>query len=175
MVRIDRRSRATPAAAHVNALNRLLNRLGNGECDYVDGWRTCHPRLVAYTYFKQNIGPSRIDRVYLRSELMEESSDWGIVASGLHTDHHALRVSLGTTPTGNRDPGRWRMDPLLLKLQAVQDEITNALVSLPGDSPLNEWMTFKAVVKDRLQERARESHRAASKVQNRLNKRREKL
>ena len=175
LLKIDRRGRATPASSLIIALNRLLTRLGRGECDYVDGWRTVNPKRVAYTYYKQNVGTSRIDRLYLRSELMENASEWRTQAPGIPRDHHAVRISLGSGQFKNRGPWRWRLNPLLLKLQTVQDQSNGAIYCLPGDDPMNERMIFKALSKQKLQERARDSGRSASKLQKKLHQRREKL
>ena len=175
LLKIDRRSRATSASTQVSALNKLLTKLNKKKCDYVNDWRTINSKLMTYTYYKQNVNTFRIDRIYLRSEFMNNVTKWRIQASEIQTDHHAVSMSLNSEQLKNREFDRWRFNSLLLKLQTVQNQINNAISCLLEDDSMNEWMIFKILIKQKLQKRARKFERSTFKFQRRLNQRRERL
>ena len=167
--RMNRKKRVTSASFQIIALNKLFIILNKRKCDYVDEWRIVNSKLITYIYYKQNVNIFKINKIYLRSELMKNASNWKITASEIHTNHHAVKMSLNNDQFKNRESERWRLNSFLLKLQTMQDQIINAISCLFKNDFMSEWMIFKILIKKKLQKRAREFERSTFKLQRKLN------
>ena len=156
---------------------RLIRNLGGGSNDLVDGWRLQHPDDREYSFFtgRDAIPTSRIDRIYVRDDWMEDSEGWGIAASGTSTDHKAITVTLCFARTSDRGPGRWRMSPLLLKRTRVREIAQQALEALPWIDPLAEWSTYKACISETMKTLVKGDRKATQRLGLTLRKRRQRL
>ena len=141
----------------------------------VDGWREQNPQTAAFTYFREGKPISRLDRIYVRSDWMRDTEGWDIQATGLRTDHHAVCMRLRLPSNVERGPGRWRLDPNLLKTRRIRDMCTDALHDLPGRDPISEWATFKICARDALQREAKALKKANNSLRVRIARRRKKL
>ena len=175
LLKIDKRNRATSTSTQINALNKLLTKLNKRKCDYVNDWRTINSKLMTYIYYKQNVNIFRIDKIYLRSKLMNNVTKWKIQTSKIQTNHHAINMSLNNEQLKNKKFDKWRLNSFLLKLQTMQNQINNAISCLFENDSINEWMIFKILIKQKLQKHARKFERSTFKLQRKFNQRREKL
>ena len=175
---MDRAIRAGIATAQQRlGFVRLINNLGGGRMDLVDGWRLSHPDEREYTLHvgKDGIPTSRIDRIYLRGDWMDMSEGWSIEASGISTDHKAVVATLCFEKTLNRGPGRWRMSPLLLKRAKVREAARQALEALPWSDPMTEWSVYKASISEALKSLVTADRKANSRLGLTLKKRRKNM
>ena len=102
-----------------NTLRELLTDL-----QLHDGWRITEPDTRDYT-FPQRMSEtrSRLDRIYLSSELLSQSYDWSIESTGVPTDHRLTCTRMTTTAAPYIGKARWTMPPALL---ADQNFLTEA-------------------------------------------------
>ncbi|EIW64930.1 uncharacterized protein TRAVEDRAFT_33672 [Trametes versicolor FP-101664 SS1] len=101
--------REDPEAPRV-ALQSLCDKLR-----LTDGWRAAHPLDKGYTFLQDSTSAqSRLDRIYARKQMMRDCSDWGIMASGLSTDHLLVSVSVENYKAPFHGKGRWVMPAHLL-------------------------------------------------------------
>jgi exonuclease III len=76
----------------------------------VDGFRETYPSTRAYTYMQspaQGGAQSRIDRIYVKRDLYEESFEWDIQAVGINTDHRMVSMKITTADAPTLGHGRW--------------------------------------------------------------------
>ncbi|KAJ7022462.1 Endonuclease/exonuclease/phosphatase, partial [Mycena alexandri] len=76
----------------------------------VDGWRETYPTTCAYTYHQsvvQGGSQSRVDRIYIRRDLFDNTFEWGMQSVGLITDHRMVTVRLTTASAPTIGHGRW--------------------------------------------------------------------
>ena len=64
-------------------------------------------------------------------------SEWKISPHGLPTDHRMISTALKTQAPGNRGPGRWRLNPTLLKVKRIREPCEKALIDLLKDEQGN--------------------------------------
>ena len=175
ITRRDRRTGVSPSSSIVDASLELLRVLGKDECDYIDNWRSHNPRTIAFTFYRQKKGVSRINRIYVRSERLAECTEWKISSHSLPTDHKAVSMVLEITTPSTRGPGRWRLNPILLKLREVRETCRKALTTLSGQDPLQEWVQYKQEIGTFLREVSSSSRRKHTKLRLNLERRKERL
>ncbi|KAG1760575.1 Endonuclease/exonuclease/phosphatase [Suillus occidentalis] len=91
-----------------------------------DGWRTEHPDTLQYTFAQsalQGGRQSRIDRIYVKDDLLPFSREWEISPSGLHTDHQMVSARISSKTMPYVGTGRWSMPLYVLKDKQLGDEI----------------------------------------------------
>ncbi|KAL7280190.1 hypothetical protein ACG7TL_006609 [Trametes sanguinea] len=87
-----------PPDASKDALDELKRTLG---LMMVDGWRETHPSAKAYTFQRgtgDGLTMARLDRIYIRPEMVPWMRDWRITPAGVKTDHNLVSAVM-TTPT----------------------------------------------------------------------------
>ena len=174
LTRLDWQSRQSPSACTCRAQQELLEQLEKMKCVYIDGWQSHHPNVMAFTYYWHE-GISRIDWLYVRSELMKECKDWKILSSGLPTDHWAVSLTIGMRTSGDWGPDRWWLNPLILKNTKIIHSCRDTLKMLPGQNPLTEWQLYKITVKKTLQGYTKDSQKSQSQLRYNLERRRQRL
>lgn len=147
---IDRTSdRHMMPAGEQEAFNLLLDH-AQPYTDLVDGWRLAHPNTSQFTFDNRNhLGSSRIDRIYLSDELNNNTVNWLITKSPIPTDHKMVSFSIkaGASQEIKRGPGRWQMNPMILRVQGIREgvvRIMSPLIQQPN------WATW-AGIKSKLQ------------------------
>ncbi|KAJ7601505.1 hypothetical protein DFH06DRAFT_1276875 [Mycena polygramma] len=102
---VDRLPSHGDSTATVEAFDDLKRYLG-----LVDGWRETYPTTRAYTFMQapsQGGSQSRIDRIYIKRELFEDSFEWEMQAVGIETDHRMVTMRLTTEDAPTIGHGRW--------------------------------------------------------------------
>jgi len=150
LAREDRAIRRPLHRARNEATRRLIEALGGTNSDLIDGWRESFPKLRAYSFIRDNKGVSRLDRIYLRSDWYHYSKGWDLKPTSLDTDHLAAVMCLTDKPEVQRGPGRWRLNPELLRSKMVIESCVNAFkVSLVNG---RTWLHIKQEIGKWLQE-----------------------
>ncbi|KAJ7252020.1 Endonuclease/exonuclease/phosphatase [Mycena rebaudengoi] len=89
-----------------------------------DGWRQTFPDTKAYTFLQKATNvQSRIDRILVSAEVLKNSSDWTIEASGIHTDHQLVSFKYSDPRMPFIGKGRWVLPLHLLKDRKIMDRI----------------------------------------------------
>lgn len=139
---IDRSSVRQVPREQVLNLHRLLYEVSNDGNDMIDGWRARNEDTIAYSHKNSNEGSSRIDRIYVGDHLLGETKDWDMKLSPLDTDHSSVEFTLVTGGV-QRGPGRWRLNPLILKNRTILKATTTALEMVTDLNPLTGWIAYK--------------------------------
>ncbi|KAL0562674.1 hypothetical protein V5O48_019409, partial [Marasmius crinis-equi] len=78
------------------------------ELQLVDGWRETYPTKISYTYLQKATGSqSRIDRIYTRREMLNNTFNWNITAVGIPTDHNLISVTVENHDAPETGEGVW--------------------------------------------------------------------
>ncbi len=88
------------------ALDRLKLSLG---LMIADGWHTTNPTARDYTFHRgsgQNTVFSRLNRIYVSTDLFNNARDWRICEPGVKTDHSMVSVQLTLDTAPIVRPGR---------------------------------------------------------------------
>ncbi|KAJ7111943.1 DNase I-like protein, partial [Mycena epipterygia] len=141
----------------------------------VDGWRKTYPTTRAHTFLQPAAlggSQSRIDRIYIRRDLFEDTFEWEIQAVGVETDHRMVSVRLTTETAPTIGHGRWQWpahiirDKILGKfileeglklteeLEAVRQEAVVGQWN-PTHNAQTLWAKFKIKICNRARERAK--------------------
>ena len=171
---MDHHNRRAPRGDPVDAMNRLVGHLG-GVRPLIDGWRERHPDAAAFSFFRDGVGISRIDRVYVREDWMRGTDEWDIRPSGLQTAHHAATVEIAAPTNVRRGPGRWRLNQEMLKTSKVHSICYDALEALPGEDYFSEWAAYKTALREKLKEKARQDRQETKRLVRSLQTRRKNL
>ncbi|OSD06062.1 DNase I-like protein [Trametes coccinea BRFM310] len=159
---MDRLPMTTDDAAAVHALAALISDL-----EMVDGWRSENPRERAYTYLQLATGSqSRIDRIYVRREMVRDANDWAIEEPGIPTDHRMISVTIADYQAPFVGKGRWAMPEHLLNdkviKEAMKDEARKLAAELNHGTPRTErsnaqtaFQAFKMRLTVKIRERAK--------------------
>ncbi|KAJ7208683.1 Endonuclease/exonuclease/phosphatase, partial [Mycena pura] len=102
---LDRLPSHPDSKASVDAFDELKTYLG-----LMDGWRETYPTTRAYTFMQapsQGGSQSRIDRIYIKRDLFEDSFEWEMQAVGIETDHRMVTMRLTTEDAPTIGHGRW--------------------------------------------------------------------
>ena len=90
-----------------------------------DGWRITEPTTRDYSFpQRRSATRSRLDRIYLRTELLNQSFDWEITSTTVPTDHRMVCARMSTAAAPYIGKGRWTMP---LTLLADQNFIKEAI------------------------------------------------
>jgi exonuclease III len=76
----------------------------------MDGWRETYPTTRAYTFLQPLAlggAQSRIDRIYIKRDLFENTFEWEMQAVPIETDHRLVTVRLTTENAPTLGHGRW--------------------------------------------------------------------
>jgi len=111
----------------------------------LDIWRTIHGNTKSWTRTDTARGTSsRLDYIFIRP-------DWIAIVRSIQThpwegsDHSAVRLVLGFQANVKRGPGRWRLNPDLLKSREVVKDIKAIIKNArwnPKD-PIQDWIKLK--------------------------------
>ncbi|RDX56698.1 DNase I-like protein [Lentinus brumalis] len=144
------------------ALTRLLTRL-----QLIDGWRMENQGRRGFTYLQASTGSqSRLDRIYLKQELLNYTSDWKIEGAGIPTDHRMPMVAIANYNEPHVGKGRWALpaallsDKLFLDLMKTEGlELQQRLLDLKErtvhENPQLIWSAFKEKLRDCARKRAK--------------------
>lgn len=81
-----------------------------------DGWRRHFPNDVEYSFYMTNRPiQSRIDRIYLKKELIQYSWEWKIKCTGINTDHLMVSAKILSPRQPPIEEGRYAMPICILK------------------------------------------------------------
>ncbi|KAJ7487493.1 hypothetical protein B0H11DRAFT_2408084 [Mycena galericulata] len=110
---IDRLPAHPDSTSATEAFEDLKRYLG-----LVDGWRETFPTTRAYTFLQPAAlggAQSRIDRIYIKRDLFEDSFEWEIQAVGIETDHRMVTMRLTTEEAPTIGHGRFVCPPHLMR------------------------------------------------------------
>ncbi|KAK0475947.1 Endonuclease/exonuclease/phosphatase, partial [Armillaria luteobubalina] len=94
----------------------------------IDGWQNCYPTTTKYTWQRPATGPqSRLDRIYVRSDMNEHCFEWNIEKSRIPTDHDMVSVRYSMVTAPQIGHGRWAMP-----LHIVRDHIVKGFIIKAG-------------------------------------------
>ncbi|KAI0667421.1 Endonuclease/exonuclease/phosphatase, partial [Trametes maxima] len=170
----DRLPAREDASRNVNALDTLKKKLR-----VRDGWRTANPQKRAFTYFQAATGSqSRIDRIYIREEMLNDADEWDIRESGIRTDHCMASVTIEDYKAPFVGKGRWAMPMHLLRDEVATKEMRRLGEELvrnineqnertERENPQTQFQNFKLKLVAMLRKRAREK---IPKMQKRIDK-----
>jgi hypothetical protein len=102
---IDRLPSHPDSKASVDTFDDLKKYLG-----LIDGWRETYPTTRTYTFMQalsQGGSQSRIDRIYIKRDLFEDSFEWEMQAVGIEPDHRMVTMRLTTEDAPTIGHGRW--------------------------------------------------------------------
>ncbi|KAF6747240.1 hypothetical protein DFP72DRAFT_794345, partial [Ephemerocybe angulata] len=181
----DREPPSACRAATAAALKALLEKF-----HLVDGWRKENPGLSRHTWrSRATTGPhvgsrSRIDRIYIKDALWEDSRDWGItVDQPVYTDHELVQASLYDIEAPYIGKGRWEVPSFLLKhdkfLEVLDDicgvAVAEANLHTEAGRAQNILEGLKTQIRERARAIAKESVPKARKKINELMKKLEEV
>ncbi|EPS93295.1 hypothetical protein FOMPIDRAFT_1104040, partial [Fomitopsis schrenkii] len=107
---IDRLPMRDSPAGPREALRDMLTQL-----HLHDGWRITEPSTRDYTFpQRESATRSRLDRIYLPTELLSRSFEWDISSTVVPTDHRLVSARLTTSSAPFIGKGRWTMPTALL-------------------------------------------------------------
>ncbi|KAL7277489.1 hypothetical protein ACG7TL_008410 [Trametes sanguinea] len=115
-------SASTPDTS-VEALDDLKRHLG---LMLTDGWRARHGNEKAYTFQRTVNGAltmSRLDRIYVRSDMLRWTRDWQIRPAGVRTDHNLVAAVVTTPSAPETGKGRPVFPMRLLKDKKLAKEM----------------------------------------------------
>ncbi|KAJ7821067.1 Endonuclease/exonuclease/phosphatase [Mycena leptocephala] len=116
---IDRLPHHSDHDAPTQAMRELKNRF-----KLIDGWRRTYPDTKGYTFLQSATGSqSRIDRILVTERVLNNSSDWIIESSGIHTDHQLVSMRFSDPEMPFIGKGRWVMPLYLLKDKKVMSQV----------------------------------------------------
>ncbi|KAK0484273.1 Endonuclease/exonuclease/phosphatase, partial [Armillaria luteobubalina] len=119
---IDRIPAKPDNASAVDSLDEMRT-----ELQLIDGWRTCYPTTLKYTWHCPATGSqSRIDRIYVKNNIYKHCYEWGIEKAGVPTDHDMVTVRFSTATAPKIGHGRWVMPLHVVKDSHVKGFILRA-------------------------------------------------
>lgn len=94
-----------------------------------DGWRDTFPDTRAYTYIQEaTMTMSRLDQIYVNSNILETAREWSIEPSGIPgTDHFLASVKVAHEEAPQIGKGRWTM-----KEHVIRDKRFRTFVNEEG-------------------------------------------
>jgi hypothetical protein len=136
----------------------------------VDGWRETFPTTRAYTYHQSYTGSqSRIDRIYVKRDIFDQTFEWEISMVGIQTDHRMVSVKLTTEKSPTLGHGRWAWPAHLIKDKTLANFILQKGLELQANLEVTTgweirsgtynaqtlWKEFKDEIGAKARERAR--------------------
>ncbi|EIW54200.1 DNase I-like protein, partial [Trametes versicolor FP-101664 SS1] len=150
----------------------------------VDGWRNSNPLHPRFTFLQESTSSqSRLDRIYVRRQMLKDCSDWDITELGIPTDHLLASVAIQNYKAPFVGKGRWVMPVHLLEDQ----EMKKTMLALAADlvrqldgarartmevNPQTIYTAFKKELTAAARARAREK---VPKMQKRIDRMRDDL
>ncbi|KAK7037153.1 Endonuclease/exonuclease/phosphatase [Favolaschia claudopus] len=139
----------------VNAFDDLKSFLG-----LIDGWRETFPTTRAYTYHQtqaQGGSESRIDRMYVKEGLFEQTFEWQIQTVGIRTNHRMVSVRMTTEESPTVGHGRWVWPAHLSADKRKMDELEarNPEERDDSDNFQTRWVEFKNGMCEKGRERSK--------------------
>ncbi|KAJ7347214.1 Endonuclease/exonuclease/phosphatase, partial [Mycena albidolilacea] len=114
---IDRLPAHEDPEGPVSALDDLKENM-----NLVDGWRESFPTTKAYTYHQTYTGSqSRIDRFYVKRQLIDQTYEWEIETVGIRTDHRMITMKLTSENAPTMGHGRWICPPHIMRHKAFKN------------------------------------------------------
>ncbi|KAF5376899.1 hypothetical protein D9615_007204 [Tricholomella constricta] len=149
---LDRIPARSPPTAPTEALGNLKSKF-----DLIDGWRHNYPSTRKFTFRTEGgDSQSRLDRIYIRENLIRFSHQWEISNIGISTDHKLVSVRVLNPAAPYLGKGRYAIPNTLLKHKTLVNEIIGLglqyqtklteLVNKPRDkenNPQREHKDFK--------------------------------
>ncbi|KAJ7216980.1 Endonuclease/exonuclease/phosphatase, partial [Mycena pura] len=143
--------------------------------ELVDGFRETYPAARAYTFIQlQNLGgsQSRIDRLYVKRDLFEETFEWDIQAVGINTDHRMVAMKISTADSPTIGHGRWVWPAHIIRDKVLAEFIDSEGLKLmtataktaelekigqwnPSNNVQTLWMDYKLRIGNKARERAK--------------------
>ena len=100
------------------ALNDILDKL-----DFIDTYRTCHPKTTQYTFFSSAHGTfSRIDHILGHKSSLGKFKKIEIVSS-VFSNHNAMTLDINYRKTNVKNTNTWRLKNTLLNNQEITEEL----------------------------------------------------
>ncbi|KAF6759478.1 Endonuclease/exonuclease/phosphatase [Ephemerocybe angulata] len=176
----DREPPSECRAGTAAALTALLERF-----NLIDGWRKEFPDLTRYTWRSRattgaHVGSrSRIDRIYIKEPLWNDSRDWGIrIDQPVFTDHELIQVALYDMTAPYIGKGRWEVPSFLLKhdkfLEELDEMCSAAVLDAKSQTDAGRAQAIledlKVQIRDRARKTAKESIPKTRKKINELKK-----
>jgi ribonuclease HI/exonuclease III len=116
--------RTPPRLDEPNAIDAL--REIRNDWDIQDAWRLSHPNERVYTY-RANVNSqeikSRLDRIYIASQLTQLTFNWEMTPSPVPTDHWLVLVKYAPADAPEIGKGRWTLPLHMTENQKVLDAI----------------------------------------------------
>ncbi|KAJ7141886.1 hypothetical protein C8R43DRAFT_817682, partial [Mycena crocata] len=164
---VDRLPARTDHNGQVQTLDDLKTYLG-----LVDGWRETYPSACAYTYTQseaQGGAQSRIDRLYVKRSIFNDTFEWEIQTAEIETDHKMVSLMLTTEDAPTIGHGRWVWPAYLMKDKTLTEYITKRGLEMQAEldamqerhernevyNPQTLWMKFKNDIHDKARERSK--------------------
>ena len=124
----------------------------------VDGWWRANPNEKGYTWVRDSDGTqSRLDRIYVREDIYNDCTEWGINASSIPSDHDIVgaKIAILSDPVIGR--GRWtipmrlirnrRTKPIIQELgRKLQERLKGATWRTAWENPQRMLKEFKVMV-----------------------------
>lgn len=140
-------------------------------CNLVDGWRASNPTALEYTFATNHSdrpnSRSRIDRIYVRENLLDQCDEWHIEESGIRTDHKMVSTYLAIKDVPFVGKGRSTIPDFILDYKMFRDvlitrgaELDRKMQELKdhperrtmGFNAQTVWKAFKAEVMEKARE-----------------------
>ncbi|PPQ85823.1 hypothetical protein CVT26_002410, partial [Gymnopilus dilepis] len=142
---IDRLPAHRDAPLAVQALAKLKESL-----NLRDGWREDNPEELAYSYLQTYTkSRSRIDRIYVKDNLLRGCRNWTIKPTNIKTDHQMVTVECANAKAPYIGKGRWSIPPRALEDRKIKKmikecglKLQDELDSIPEDE---SWETGRSV------------------------------
>ncbi|KAF6751839.1 Endonuclease/exonuclease/phosphatase, partial [Ephemerocybe angulata] len=131
------------------------------EAKLIDGWQATHaggkPRYTFRTRKRGGVNSrSRIDRIYVTDEILENSYEWNIINTGIDTlDHYMVTAYVATSNTPYVGKGRSTIGDFILEFPELRDKFRERALELeralknartnrsPTNNPQTLWKGFK--------------------------------
>ncbi|KIY49438.1 hypothetical protein FISHEDRAFT_72761 [Fistulina hepatica ATCC 64428] len=99
-----------------------------------DGWRRANPDAFAYSHVQDGTGvQSRIDRIYVTDEVLQNCAAWNIEPCEIRSDHLLVSVDLANTAMPERGKGR-----PTFKLYALANKKVSREINAIGEAYLQD-------------------------------------
>ncbi|KAJ7141072.1 hypothetical protein C8R44DRAFT_604515 [Mycena epipterygia] len=167
---LDRLPSHPDSRSAIEAFEELKMYLG-----IIDGWRETYPTTCAYTFLQPLAlggAMSRIDRIYIKQDLFEDTFERDIQAVGIETDHRMVSVRLTIEDAPTIGHGRWVWPAHIVRDKVVvgfileeglklQEELAkveqNEVIGQwnPNHNAQTLWVKFKSRLCNKARERAK--------------------
>ncbi|PPQ78824.1 hypothetical protein CVT24_002384, partial [Panaeolus cyanescens] len=173
--KIDRHPPHRDATAATESLHNFRM-----EHNLQDSWRHKNPDKLEYTYTQfQNKKPkslSRIDRIYLNRDKVENCYAWESKYTGIKTDHKLVTVKIENPSMPFIGKGRWAMPNSVIKNEQLTSSIKEAgrLAHEEAKTNTQEIQKIHGAFKKKIQNQIREYMRVAIPKLHRLRDQKQK-